>query len=260
MLQLATELHLPLSYWNQLSQDDQTEFIKLRAHLHRGQQPMSKDVRMASLRRELLLVLSYLERSPDNMEARAILSGICFVASAVCVNTRQLKSLLGRCKSSINGCFKQLGFVAVRTKAKARGFIAAALTSIKDRPEMIRQWTVRCTSSASQFCFLSSFPRDNLPTINASDLEPSAVKPPPMGKFFVTKGIAPLTTRRIDFELEELFTDVPEFDLTCKVSFSLGDLENGLDDFDDRDLSEHAMKRSESAKLDLDGISFLDIQ
>jgi hypothetical protein len=260
MLQLATELHLPLSYWNQISQDDQTEFIKLRAHLHRGQQPMSKDVRMASLRRELLLVLSYLERSPDNMEARAILAGICFVGAAVCVNTRQLKCLLGRCKSSINGCFKQLGFVAVRTKAKARGFIAAALTSLKDRPEIIRQWTVRCTSSASQFCFLSSFPRDNLPLITSADLEPSDVKPPPIRKFFVTKAMAPLTTRKIELDLEDMFPDVPDIDVSWKVGFSLGDLDNGLDAFDDRDLSEHALKRSESAKLELDGTSFFDIE
>jgi hypothetical protein len=257
MNQLAAELHVPLSYWNQVSQDDQTEFMQLRAHLRRGQQPMSKDVRIASLRRELLLVLSYLERSPDNMEARAILAGICFVGPAVCVNTGQLKSLIGRCKSSINGCFKQLGFVAVRTKAKARGFIAAALTSLKDRPEMIRQWTVRCTSSASQFCFLSSFPRENLPVITASDLEPSEAS---IGKFFVTKALAPLTTRKIDFDLESLFPEAPDVDISCKISFSLGDLDNGLDEFDDRNLSEHSLKRSESARLELDGGFFFDFE
>jgi hypothetical protein len=221
---------------------------------------MSKDVRMASLRRELLLVLSYLERSADNMEARAILAGICFVGPAVCVNTRQLKSLLGRCKSSINGCFKQLGFVAVRTKAKARGFIAAALTSLKDRPEMIRQWTVRWTSAASQFCFLSSFPRENLPAINASDLEPSEVQQPQIGKFFTTKVMTPLATRKIDFDLEDLFPEVPDVDCSWKVSFSLGDLDGGIDEFDERDMSEHALKRSESARLDMDGGSFFDFE
>jgi hypothetical protein len=194
------------------------------------------------------------------MEARALLAGICFVGPAVCVNTRQLKFLLGRCKSSINGCFRQLGFVAVRTKAKARGFIAATLTSLKDRPEAIRQWTVRCTSGASQFCFLSSFPRENLPVITAADLERCEVKPSPIGKFFVTKAAAPLTSRKIEFDLEDMLPDAPDIEVSWKISFSLGDLDNGVGDFDERDLSEYALKRSESVKLELQDGSFFDIE
>jgi hypothetical protein len=252
MMALAAELHVPSDFWGVLSQDDQTEFIKLRARLHRGQQSISKDIRMAAHHRELLMVLSYLERSPENMEVRAIISGILFVGPAVCVNTRQLKLLLGRCKSSINGCFKQLGFVAVRTKVKARNFIAHCLTALKDKQDVIRQWTVRCSSSASQFCFLSSFPRDNLPALGPGDLKVADVKPTPIALF----GAKNVKSTQLEFDLEDLDVDldIP----TWKGSFSIGDMDRGLDEFDDHDVSEQILRRSESAQFELGGSSLFD--
>lgn len=166
----ANEIPLPQSYWNAISQDDRNEYLRLRQSFHHGQKISSKDRRIVTFRKELNIVLHYLERSTENMEARCVLTGVCFAGPVICVNTRQLKSFLSRCKSSINGSFQQLGYVALRTKAKARNCVVSVLPSLQNQQNILRQWTVRVASDDAQFCFLSSFSNSELPEITEDDL------------------------------------------------------------------------------------------
>jgi hypothetical protein len=192
MIGPGTDPSLPPPYWNQLSQEDKAEFIKLRAGFHHGQKISSRDRRVVTFRRELLAVLGFLERSPDNIETRAVLAGVCFAGPIVCVNTRQLKSFLARCKSSINGSFQQLCFVALRAKSKARDCVVAVLPSLANHQAILRQWTVRYTSSDAEFCFLSSMSHEHCPEILPEDLFEEKHGPPPQPPFSrATAPIAP---------------------------------------------------------------------
>lgn len=164
------EMSLPAPYWNALSQDDRTEFIQLRNNFHHGQKLSAKDRRIITFSKELHIVLHYLERSEENKEERCVLCGVCFVGPIVCVNTRQLKTFLSRCKSSINGSFQQLGFVALRTKAKARSCVLTALPSLQNHQNILRQWTVRYASEDARFCFVSSYRFLQMPEITPDDL------------------------------------------------------------------------------------------
>lgn len=175
------------SIWNQLSQDDKSEYIRIREEFHQNQKVTSKDRRVVTFRKELLTVLQFLERGPDNLETRCILTGICFAGPIVCVNTRQLKSFLCRCKSSINGSFQQLGYLALKTKSKTRSCVVAVLPSLMNHQNILRQWTVRVVSDEAQFCFVSSFSNAKIPVkIEEDDLffeknmtDSAAIQPPP---------------------------------------------------------------------------------
>jgi hypothetical protein len=114
--------------------------------------------------------MKFLERSPENLENRSIVTGVCFAGRIVCVNTRQLKQFLNRCKSSINGSFQQLGYVALRTKAKARQCVINVLPALQNEQNILRQWTVRVVSEEAQFCFVSAFCNIPLPEITSDDL------------------------------------------------------------------------------------------
>lgn len=167
----------PATFWNILSQEDRSEYLRLRQSFHNGQKISSKDRRIVTFRKELNIVLQYLERSPENMEARCILIGVCFVGPLICVNTRQLKSFLSRCKSSINGSFQQLGYVALKTKAKARSCCVAVLPSLQNHQTVLRQWTVRVAGEEAPFCFVSSYKYVDLPEITDEDLFDEKPKP-----------------------------------------------------------------------------------
>jgi hypothetical protein len=161
---------LPSGYWNSLSQEDKTEFLKLRNRLHQNQKTSVKDRRLVSFSNEMLAILGFLERSDSCHEQRSILVGVSFAGPFICVNTRQLKSFLGRCKSSINGSLQQLGYIAVRTKSKARACVLSVMPSLANERNLLRQWTVRGASDDAHFCFISRFQPEPLPTITADDL------------------------------------------------------------------------------------------
>jgi hypothetical protein len=172
-------LPVPASYWTLLSQEDRSEYIRLRNGFHHGQKISSKDRRTVTFGRELTIVLQFLERIPENLEARSVGAGVCFAGSVACVNTRQLKGFLKRCKSSINGSFQQLGYIALRTKSKARQCVTTVLPSLQNEPSILRQWTVRVVSADAAFCFVSSFSHAILPEITPDDLlEEAAPRPP----------------------------------------------------------------------------------
>ena len=157
-------------FWDRLSTEEKTEFITLRAQFRQNLHTSVKDRRVISFANELIRVLQYIERDKVHKEERSILTGVCFAGPLICVNTRQLKTFLCRCKSSINGSFQQMGYVALRTKAKARQCIVTLLPALQNEQTILRQWTVRRASENADFCFLSSFPISSLPEITDEDL------------------------------------------------------------------------------------------
>lgn len=165
-----TQPYVSPNYWNKLTADDQNEFIRLRSIFHQNQKVSAKDRRSVTFRKELQTVLSYIERRPDGIEERCILAGICFAGVVVCVNTRQLKCFLGRCKSSINGSFQQMGYLALKTKTKSRTCITSLLPSLQTEQNILRQWTVRYVSADAMICFRSSKDHFPLPEINMIDI------------------------------------------------------------------------------------------
>ena len=164
------EIQLPSAYWSKLSQEDKLEFQRLRTNFHRSQKISSKDPRLVSFSNELHTILKFIEHSESGRECRTVLAGVAFAGPFICVNTRQLKSFLGRCKSSINGSFQQLGYVAIKTKSKARSCVLAILPSLVNDQNILRQWTVRWASDDAKFCFVTSLTSLQLPIINDDDL------------------------------------------------------------------------------------------
>ena len=160
----------PPLFWGRLPLEEKTEFIKLRNQLHSNQKQSAKDSRVITFQKELSTVLEFTERDDIYREERCILTGIAFAGSIICVNTRLLKSFLGRCKSSINSGFQQMGYVAIKTKTKARICVVTVLKSLTNDPTLLRQWTVRGVSNNAESCFKSKFNIALLPEITPNDL------------------------------------------------------------------------------------------
>ena len=157
-------------YWMRLTLEDQAEFIKLRNQFLATSKIAAKDRRVVAFRHELIITLHYVERSPLNIEERSILTGICFCGPLIAVNNRQFKFFSGRCKSSINGSFQQLGYSAVKTKSKAKACIKDLLPSLTNFPQIIRQWTIRYVTASAPACFVSCPKNLTIPEFTESDL------------------------------------------------------------------------------------------
>jgi hypothetical protein len=170
MVSSRAPAHVPEPFWQELSDEDQQAFLALYQSLRRECAITSKDRRAITFHRELISVVKFLERSPDGIRSRALVAGVCFAGPVVLMDTRMLKMLLGRCKSSINGCFQNLGFTALRSKSKARLCVTTMLPTLQRHPDCLRQWTARHMSDTANVGFVSSLPYQELPEIAAADL------------------------------------------------------------------------------------------
>lgn len=135
-----------LPFWDELPDEDKSEYQILRESFQQQHLAHSKGRSNSfSFQNDLRSVLTYIERNPENQEARSIVCGVFFGNSYVCVNTRQLKYLIGKCKSSINNGFQHLGYVSSKNKVKT--CLITALPNLLNDPTLMRQWTVRCADS-----------------------------------------------------------------------------------------------------------------
>jgi hypothetical protein len=167
----SIEASLPQPYWGNLSPADKTEFLRLRTSFYQGQRTSStKDKKIVSFSNELISILKYIQHSEVGRENRTVMVGVCFAGPFIGVNTRQLKNFIGRCKSSINSSLQQLGYVALKTKSKARTCILSIIPSLINDQNILKQWTIRCASDDTQFCFVTDLRSLKLPVITPEDL------------------------------------------------------------------------------------------
>lgn len=155
-------------YWNKISQDDQTELIRLRNQLH---QKVTKNSRLISFSDDLTKILEYIEHDDIGREWRCILIGIAFAGSYICVNTRQLKTFLGRCKSSINELLQHLGYFSVKEKTKTKTYVLSIIPYLINDRGLLRQWSVRFATNESPICFFPKFRPRPVPLLKEDELK-----------------------------------------------------------------------------------------
>lgn len=132
-------LKVPQFFWNMMSKEDQADYLALRDSFHNAS---TRERHGNSIQNDLQLIKGFVESRKEDQEIRSIVAGISFSTSFVCVNTSQLKNLLGRCKSSINNGFQLLGYSSAKTKV--RQCIITMMPSLVKDSSLLKQWTMRC--------------------------------------------------------------------------------------------------------------------
>lgn len=126
-----------------LSAEDGEYYMALQASFPETSHLTARDRKNNSFRKEVTQIIDFVDRRDEDREVRACATGLVKVGNLLCVNTRQLKKLIHRCKSSINNGLQHLGFTAVKLKPGDDRLLAAALPGIAHYPCIARQWTVR---------------------------------------------------------------------------------------------------------------------
>lgn len=170
MTLLQNEIKLPCNHWGLLSSEDQSAFRQLHVHFIQQQKDHIKDRRNNCFFNDILCLMNFIDYSSIRRDDRAICVGLAFSGPFVCVNTQQLKTILGRCKSSINNSFQQIGYDAVKNKSKSKEAVLAIIPSLIAEQNTLRKWTVRCASETANCCFYSIYHTPQLPFISDEDL------------------------------------------------------------------------------------------
>jgi hypothetical protein len=82
-------------------------------------------------------------RSDDNDWKRCLICGIFWFDEGLCVNTGQLKILLGKSQSLINGALSKLHYETVAVSYLPNGELLCVMPFLIDFPTVARQWRMR---------------------------------------------------------------------------------------------------------------------
>jgi hypothetical protein len=132
--------------WTALSHGDKDRYVRLRTQfITTFQESKSKGKALSdsTFRREVQAVVDFTGYSETRREERSIVAGLACGGHCLAINNRELKKLLGRCKSSINGSFQRMGYCVVKGCGKARECVLSLLPSLHRDAGALRQWTVR---------------------------------------------------------------------------------------------------------------------
>lgn len=130
-------------FYNLLSDADKELYNKMRITLS---SPACKHRRHHSkeLNREIInSIKNFVVRNDPEDWKRALVTGIAWLPNAIAINTRQLRLLLSKCKSSINALFQDLGYYTIPTTNDYSSSIISCFPLLKDNFSELRKWTIR---------------------------------------------------------------------------------------------------------------------
>jgi hypothetical protein len=136
-------------YWELLNDADKLSYLTMRQALSSS---VCKHRRNHSneISQEIIGSLhAFVMRNDADDWRRGLVCGICWLNGGIAINTRQLRILLSRCKSSINAMFQNIGYVAVPTTNDYATALSGFFPTIKDNFGELRQWTIRAIKPSS---------------------------------------------------------------------------------------------------------------
>jgi hypothetical protein len=122
--------------WASLPAEDQCDFLRLQKWCRSGE-----DRQQLMFRSQIEQIRNFVDRRSTQVQERSIIVGVCFSGGVICSNTRRVKTLLGRSKTSINNGFVSIGYVAAN--AKVQKILFSLLPQLQFCPGAARQWRVR---------------------------------------------------------------------------------------------------------------------
>jgi hypothetical protein len=142
MTSTTTTTHYP-DYWHVLNESDQQQYRKLQHELY----PFSFRTTQVTTPFKLQLIISQIKRFAIRQDCddwkRCFVCGIVWLVDAIAVNIRQMTTLTGRSKSSINAAFQALGWTSMSMSAGHATSLVNIVPFLRHNCGDFRQWTIR---------------------------------------------------------------------------------------------------------------------
>lgn len=137
-------------YWDLLNEDDRECYLKLKKELSVENIKKGRNSKLDSFEGILDTIKAFVIKGNDNDWKRCLVCGICWMDESIGINTRQLRILLSKCKSSINGSLQKMGYTTNMSHAESWKILFPHIPLLKDHFNELRQWTIRQKGSPNQ--------------------------------------------------------------------------------------------------------------
>ena len=132
------------NFFDLLSADDKIEYFKLKSSLDGTVSKRNRGHRVEAFGAILDEIQKYVERGDENDWKRSLVCGVCRMNNMIAINIRQLRLLITKCKSSINGSLQRLGYLTNPSHAESWKMFIEKIPFLKNNYTELRQWTIRC--------------------------------------------------------------------------------------------------------------------
>jgi hypothetical protein len=135
-------------YWELLTEADQTTYRQLKHDFTMGNVKRVRNNRLETFEGVLDAIRHFAERGDNNDWRRFLVCGVCWMENAIAINTRQLRLLVAKCKSSINGSLQKMGYTTNMSHSESWKILFPHIPLLKDHFAELRQWTIRYKNGA----------------------------------------------------------------------------------------------------------------
>ncbi|KAH0787291.1 potassium/sodium hyperpolarization-activated cyclic nucleotide-gated channel 1 [Histomonas meleagridis] len=131
------------SHWELLSPDDQHVYQQIYKVISAPTNRNKRNKKVDDFK-DIIDAIELFENSDEEGKwKRCLVCGICKVSNGIAINISQFKKLILKCKSSINGSLKSLGYTKLLSKPSLCPELLEIIPYLKSNPNELRQWTVR---------------------------------------------------------------------------------------------------------------------
>jgi hypothetical protein len=130
------------TFWQALNEEDRTKYLELRSGISFGQ-PNLRNGGLFSFVEVLNVIRQYVIRGEPDDQIRCVACGVCWLPGGIAYSVGQLSLLTGKCKSSINGSLKKIGYSSKLVRGEGTVTLASYLPFLREHPVEHRKWTVR---------------------------------------------------------------------------------------------------------------------
>lgn len=134
------------SFFDILSDSDKEKYIKLHEKVGSPENRYNRNKRLQTFNEILDEIKRFCIQDDGEDWRRYLVCGICWINNDIVINTRQLRILIEKSKSTINGSFAKMGYCTVPMKEHDTKYIIQFIPYLKSHPQELRQWTTRKNS------------------------------------------------------------------------------------------------------------------
>ncbi|OHT05128.1 hypothetical protein TRFO_27259 [Tritrichomonas foetus] len=126
-----------------LSDDDKCRYTYLKFNISSKAFKSQRNKRIETFSEILNEIKGFVVRGTKDDITRGLVCGVCWLPEGIAINTHQLRFLISKCKSSINGSLQKMGYNSSLGRTEAAIAISNAFPILKDNNTELRKWTVR---------------------------------------------------------------------------------------------------------------------
>lgn len=134
-------------HWDLLSDEDKEIYKGIYQALSAPTNRNKRNKRIDDFKEIIDAIMLFINQNETDAWKRRLVCGICKLSNGIAVNIAQLRKLIFKCKASINGSLKLMGYDSVVSKTTSCSELFEKIPYLKTNTTEMRQWTVRTSSN-----------------------------------------------------------------------------------------------------------------